>query len=72
MKFVRIIENYDHLWAVKSQSKEYDELTELFNKWNNIEYLLNFFTENFEDLKEFFHIERISQAISDTMDDAEA
>ena len=42
MKFVRIIENYDHLWAVKSQSKEYDELTELFNKWNNIEYLLNF------------------------------
>ncbi len=72
MKFVRIIENYDHLWAAKSQSKEYDELTELFNKWNNIEYLLNFFTENFEDLKEYFHIERISQAISDTMDDAEA
>ena len=72
MKFVRIVENYDHLWAVKSQSKEYDELTELFNQWNNIEYLLNFFTENFEDLKEFFHIERISQAISDTMDDAEA
>lgn len=72
MKFVRIIENYDHLWAVKSQNKEDDELTDLFNKWNNIEYLLNFFTENFEDLKDFFHIERISQAISDTMDDAEA
>ena len=72
MKFVRIIENYDHLWAVKSQNKEDDELTDLFNKWNNIEYLLNFFTENFDDLKDFFHIERISQAISDTMDDAGA
>ena len=71
MRFVRIINNYDHLWAVKSQDKEDDELTDLFNKWNNVEYLLNFFTENFDDLKGFFHIERISQAISDTMDDAE-
>ena len=71
MKFVRIIDSYDHLWAVKSQGKEDDELTDLFNKWNNVEYLLNFFTENFEDLKGHFHIERISQAISDTMDDAE-
>ncbi len=31
MKFVRIIENYDHLWAVKSESKENNELTDLFN-----------------------------------------
>lgn len=47
MKFVRIIDNYDHLWAVKTQDKEDDELTDLFNKWNNVEYLLNFFTEKF-------------------------
>lgn len=72
MKFVRIIEGYDHLWAVKAQDKEYDELTDLFEKWNNAEYLLNFFTENFDDLKGFFHIERLSEAINDTMDDAEA
>ena len=72
MTFVRIIEGYDHLWAVKSQDKEYDELTDLFEKWNNAEYLLNFFTENFDDLKGFFHIERLSEAINDTMDDAEA
>ena len=70
MTFVKIIENYDHLWAVKFQSKEDDELTDLFNKWNNVEYLLNFFTKNFNDLKAFFHIERISQAINDTIDDA--
>lgn len=72
MKFVRIIEDYDHLWAVKSEGNENDELTDLFKKWNNIEYLLSFFTENFDDLKDFFHIERISEAISDTLDDAEA
>ena len=72
MEFVRIIENYNHLWAVKYQKKEDDELTELFVKWNNVEYLLDFFTQNFEDLREFFHVERISQAISDTMDDAES
>lgn len=71
MHFVRIIKDYDHLWAVKSQDKENDELTDLFKKWNNIEFLLEFFTENFEDLKGFFHIKRLSQAISDTMDDAD-
>ncbi len=71
MEFVRIIENYDHLWAVKSPEKDYDELTDLFNKWNNSEYLLEFFTEHLDDLKDYFHIERISQAISDTMEDAD-
>lgn len=71
MKFVRIIPGYDHLWAVKSQDQEVDELTLLFRKWNNAEYLLNFFMENFEDLKAFFKIERLDQAIEDTFEDAE-
>ncbi len=72
MEFVRIIDNYNHLWAVKSQDKEDDEITDLFNKWNNVEFLINFFTENIDDLKEYFHIERLSQAINDTLDDADA
>lgn len=72
MKFVRIIENYDHLWAVKAQDKEADELTILFRNWTNGEYLLDFFMENFKDLKDFFHIERIDQAVSDTFEDVEA
>lgn len=53
MKFVRIIPKYDHLWAVKSPDEEADELTLLFRKWNNAEYLLDFFMDNFEDLKFF-------------------
>lgn len=72
MKFVRIIPNHNHLWAVKSTNEEVDELTLLFRKWNNAEYLLDFFIENFEDLKSFFKIERIAQAVEDTLEDAEA
>lgn len=72
MRFVRIIPGYDHLWAVKSPNEEVDELTLLFRKWNNAEYLLDFFMENFEDLKEFFKIERLDQAVGDTLEDPEA
>lgn len=60
MRFVRIIKNCNHLWAVKDPEKDLNELTELFSHWNNAEYLLDFFTKNFDDLKGYFHIERIS------------
>lgn len=40
MKFVRIIDGFDHLWAVKAQDKEADELTILFRNWTNGEYLI--------------------------------
>lgn len=72
MKFARILEGYDHLWSVIEDGKEFDELTLLFRNWNNGEYLFDFFLENFEDLKGFFRIERIDQAIEDTFEDAEA
>lgn len=72
MKFVRIVEDSDHLWAVRSDDKDADELTLLFRNWTNGEYLLDFFMENFEDLKDFFHIERLDEAVNDTFEDAEA
>ena len=59
MKFVRIIDGFDHLWAVQAQDKEVDELTILFRNWTNGEYLLDFFMENLKDLKKYFHIERL-------------
>ena len=71
MEFVRIIDGYDHLWAVKSPHEEVDELTLLFRSWNNGEFLFDFFMENFDDLKDFFRIERIEEAVSDTFDDAD-
>lgn len=71
MKFVRVIDGYDHLWAVKAQDKEADELTLLFRNWTNGDYLLDFFMEHFDDLKGYFHIERLDEAVSDTFEDAE-
>ncbi len=71
-EFVRVIPNYNHLWAVKEPDKEVDELTMLFRKWNNVEYLLDFFMSNFEDLKSYFHITKIDQAVEDTFTDAES
>ncbi len=72
MKFSRIIDGYDHLWAVKEPEKDADELTLLFREWNNGEFLFDFFMENFEDLKDFFHIEQVNEAVEDTFEDAEA
>lgn len=51
MEFVRVIKGYDHLWAVKEPDKELDELTSLFERWNDADYLFQFFKNNIEDLK---------------------
>ena len=45
MEFVRVIKGYDHLWAVKEPNKELDELTSLFERWNDADYLFQFFPE---------------------------
>ena len=71
MVFERVIDDKDHLWAVRDMSKPMNELALLFQSWNDIGYLMDFFMENLDDLKGYFHIERISDAIEDTMDDAE-
>ena len=70
MKFVRTIPGYNHLWAVKEEGKETDELSLLFRQWSNFNYLLDFFFANLDDLKNFFRIEKVSDAIRDTMEDA--
>ena len=59
MEFVRVIKGYDHLWAVKEPDKELDELTSLFERWNDADYLFQFFKDNIDDLKSYFKIEKI-------------
>ena len=71
MKFVRTISGYNHLWAVRDEAKDTDELTMLFRQWSNANYLLDFFLANLDDLQGFFHVQKISDAIKDTMEDAE-
>lgn len=70
MEFVRVLRGYDHLWSVKIPEMEADELTLLFRRWSRIEYLLDFFLSNVADLKEYFQISSISEAIKDSMEDA--
>lgn len=72
MEFVRVIKGYDHLWAVKAPDKESDELTSLFERWNDADYLFQFFKDNIGDLNSYFKIEKISQAIRDTFEDSDA
>lgn len=71
MQFVRVINGYDHLWAVKDPKKDYDELTALFERWNDADYLLRFFKANSTDLVGHFGISRMTEAIQDTFDDAD-
>ncbi len=71
MDFVRLINGYDHLWAVKYPEKDADELTLLFRNWSNFNYLLDFFLINLDDLQHFFHIQRVREAIQDTLEDAD-
>jgi hypothetical protein len=71
MLFERVIKDKDHLWAVRDMSKPKNELALLFQSWNDIGYLVDFFMDNLYDLQGYFHIERISDAIEDTMDDAQ-
>ena len=42
----------------------------LFRQWSNFNYLLDFFFANIKDLQGFFKIEKVSDAIKDTMEDA--
>lgn len=72
MEFVRVLDGYNHLWAVKEPHKDADELTLLFRDWTNGEYLFDFFMANRNDLRDCFHIERIDEAVDDTFEDAEA
>lgn len=43
----------------------------MFRRWNNANYLLDFFLDNLDDLQGFFHVEKVSAAIKDTMEDAD-
>ena len=59
------------LWAVRYEGATDNELFLLFEQWNDVVWLRKFFKENFDDLKSYFRITDINQAISETIDDSE-
>ena len=71
MEFVRSLKGYDHLWAVKFPGQDADELTRTFRNWSDFDFLLNYFLDNLDDLRDYFQISRIREAIQDTVEDAD-
>lgn len=61
----------EKLWAVRYDDQDDNELDRLFNDWNDVQNLREFFKQNIEDLGAYFKITDINQAIDDTIEDAE-
>ncbi|MGN1236352.1 MAG: hypothetical protein ACI4TS_02790 [Bacteroidaceae bacterium] len=68
MKFDKILDN-NTLWAVRYDEESDNVLKTLFDQWSDPEWLVEFFTANMSDLKSYFKITDINQAIYDTIDD---
>ncbi len=58
------------MWAVMYDEDRVNILEKMFTKWNDYEWLREFFTEHIEDLSSYFHITDIDRAVFDTVDDA--
>lgn len=69
MTFDKILDN-NTLWAVRYENESDNALQQVFNQWNDPEWLMEFFTQNMSDLESYFKITDINKAIYDTMDDS--
>lgn len=70
MTFDDITEN-GKLWAARFDGETENELSKVFAKWNDLEWLRIFFAENLADLSSYFKITDITQAVMDTIDDSQ-
>ena len=70
MTFDDITEN-GKLWAVRFNGEPENELSKLFAKWNDADWLRSFFIENIDDLSSYFKIMDITQAVKDTIEDSD-
>lgn len=60
----------DSLLAVQFEGQDSDEFALLFNKWQDIEYLEQFFEDNLRDLKNFYGDITVEEAVFRTVDEA--
>ena len=70
MTFDKILEN-NTLWAVRYDGDSDNSLSMIFNQWNDINWLWEFFTKNIKDLESYFKITDLNQAIYDTITDSD-
>ena len=67
MTFEKIIED-GRLWAVIYDGETQNALDKLFDQWNDVMWLRQFFKENIEDLASYFKITDVNDAIWDTIE----
>ena len=58
------------LWAVRYDGADKNILEITFDRWNDLDWLRDFFKANLNDLSSYFRITSLSQAIYDTIVDA--
>ena len=69
MNFDKILPD-NRLWAVRYDGEPDNALQLVFDQWNDLEWLWDFFTENIADLESYFKITEVDQAIYDTLEDS--
>ena len=69
MTFDKITED-GRLWAVRYAGENDNALYMLFDKWDDIVWLRQFFRDNWDDLTSYFKVTDINQAIEDTIEDS--
>ena len=70
MTFDKILED-GRLWAVQYEDCPTNALQAIFDQWEDIVWLRDFFSENMNDLSSYFKITDVNQAIFDTLHDRE-
>ena len=69
MTFDKILDD-GRLWAVHYDGEDNNCFDELFSQWYDMQWLKEFFKENLSDLKSYFHITDVYEAVMDTIEDA--
>lgn len=69
MTFDKILDD-GRLWAVRYEGHEDNCFEELFGQWYDILWLKRFFKDNILDLKSYFHITDVYEAVRVTIEDA--
>ena len=69
MEFAKILED-GRLWAVKYENEDSNCFDSLFAQWYDMNWLLSFFKENLSDLRSYFRITNVYEAVMETIDEA--
>ena len=69
MTFDRILED-GRLWAVRYDGRDDNCFVELLDSWFDMQWLASFFKDNLDDLKSYFHITDVYEAVMETVEEA--